>query len=524
MLPFVDNKRAYAEDARVLAQDDAAASARYYPEPEFATQFGAITGLILIPGTLDPATGVSVTALHTATGEQSVQVFSVSQYSASGLPHGSFRIDGLPPGAYHVAVEYFDSVAGSVGEDDWWDNNRYNFTILNGTVSGGAPGQTTYEARPEFFSAPETGTDDLAPQVAVEVAAGAATDVGTIVINVDPPPAPSGAVALSLDNGTAAEVGFPSGFAFPFFGQSYTSVFVNDNGNLTFGASSIAADTRNFLGPDVTTGGAVPPRIALPLTNLDPGVDNRGQSGGALDVFAAFVSDARGDRVEITYLGTPVITTLKSCTVVARLFQSGRIEIEYRFFSAWWGIVGVSPGGTGSAPRAEIDISRQLPFSGSAGQAIFEHFVFNQPVEVGGGRALADAMDLNGSTLVFTPNAVGGYDLTSPTFALAPPREIENLRFTGDSTLEWDPRSEAATYNLYRGSLPSFIDSDGDGAAQDYGACLLSGLPGASGADAALPAVGSGYFYIATGRNPGGESPFGLASSGAPRPNTNPCP
>jgi hypothetical protein len=523
MLPFVDNKAAYAQDVRVLSQDDVASSSRYYPEPAFNTDHGVITGRLFLPGTTTPATGVSVTAFDLARAEAIVQVFSVSQFTASADPPGSFRIDGLPPGVYHVGVEYFDSVTGTMGqgEDDWWDNNRYNLTVVNGNVTGVG---TNLDPRPEFYSNPETGTDDLAPHVPVNVAAGAATDIGPIFININPPPAPSSATPLNLNNGSAAQVAFPAGFGFPFFGQSWTSVFVNDNGNLTFGASSVGANTRNFLGPDVTTGGAVPPRIAAPLTNLDPSIDNRGQSGAEIDVFARFVSDALGDRMEIIYLAVPVITTKKSCTVTVRLFRTGRIEVQYGFFSAWWGIVGVSPGGTGGAPRAEIDISRQLPFSGTAGQAVFEHFEFNQPVEVGGTRALGDAFDLNGSLLVFTPNAAGGYDLTSPTFAVAPPREVQNLQFTGNASLQWDPRAEAATYNLYRGNLGSFIDTDADGAAQDYGTCLLNGMTAVTATDAAVPAERSGFFYIVTGRNAGGESPFGNAGNGAPRPNTTPCP
>ena len=85
--------------------------------------------------------------------------------------------------------------------------------------------------------------------------------------------------------------------------RAWMSAFVNDNGNLTFGAMSAFEHTQNFLGPDVNTQGPVPPRIAFPLTSLDPGIDNQGQSGGALDVFWRFVTDpadARNDRMEFT--------------------------------------------------------------------------------------------------------------------------------------------------------------------------------------------------------------------------------
>src|SRR5712691_4779456 len=101
------------------------------------------------------------------------------------------------------------------GDDDWWDDNRFNSTILNSNVSGGA--NPPFVARPEFYSSPETSTDDLADQVADAIGAGQT---------------------------------FPAGFSFPFYGQSWTSVFVNDNANLTFGAGGTFSHSGTFLGPD----------------------------------------------------------------------------------------------------------------------------------------------------------------------------------------------------------------------------------------------------------------------------------
>ena len=106
----------------------------------------------------------------------------------------------------------------------------------------------------------------------------------------------------------------------------------------------------------------------------------------------------------------------------------------------------------------------------------------------------------------------------------APPGEARNLRF-GDAThLAWDALTGALTYNVYRGGLGSFVDSDGDGAADSYGACLDPGLVAAADTDASIPATGSGFYYLVTGRNPAGEATLGPASSGASRPNTSACP
>ena len=526
MLPFVDVTADYGNQVRTLSQDDIASTSRYYPETSLAGNFGSITGRLFLPGGTTPADGVSVTAYNTQTGEMTVQVFSVSRFTATAALPGSFRIDWLPPGTYYVGVEYFDSTPGAAGagDDDWWDNNRFNWTIVNSNVSGG---NQPLIARPEFYSSPETSTDDLADQVAVTVGAGQTMSVGNLIINGDNPHAPAGATALNMPNGASIQVAFPGGFTFPFFGQSYASIFVNDNGNLTFGPTSPNADTRLFLGPDPVTLDPVPPRIAFPLTNLDPGIDNQGQNGRFLDAFWRFVpdgTDPQNDRMEFTFLGVPVISTTKSCTAVIRLFRSGRIEMQYRFWSAWWGILGISPGGDGTAPRAEIDLTRQLPFAGSPGQALFEHFEFAQSPVNGGANALRHAFDANGSLLIFVPNAQGGYDWSSPNYINFPPGEVLNLVFTSDTAFGWDALPGAGTYNVYRISLGSFVDADSDGAADSYGTCLDSGLPANADSDGPAPPAGSAFAYLVTGKNIVGEGTLGRASTGAGRPNASPCP
>lgn len=525
MMPFVDPRAAYAIDARALSEDDAAATSRYYPETALDANFGAIAGRLVFPDGATAADGVSVSALRRSSGETAVQVFSVSRFTQSARAPGSFRIDWLPPGDYAVAIEFFDSTgSGGGGDDDWWDDTRYNSTVFNSNVSAGSP---PLIARPEFLSSPETGTDDLADTVAVTVAAGRTEDVGPIVLNIDAPPAPSGATSLNLANGAWAEVAFPAGFIFPFFGRDWTSVFVNDNGNLTFGSFSAFEHTGNFLGPDVNTGEPVPPRIAFPMTSLDPGADNQGQRGGALDVFSRFVVDpenAQNDRMEFTYLGIPVTATTKSCTAVVVLSRSGRIEIQNRFVSAWWGIVGISPGGAGEAPFAAIDLTQQLPYSGGPGQAVFEHFEFSQPTGLGGTRALQHANDTNGARLVFLSNGTGGYDVFSPDFAGAPPGEVRHLSFVDAARWVWDALAGATTYNVYRGGLETLVDLDGDGAAESYGACFDGNLASPADADASIPATGSGFFYLITGRNVAGEGTLGPSSGGADRPNSSPCP
>ncbi|HEV8200238.1 MAG TPA: hypothetical protein VGS03_09470 [Candidatus Polarisedimenticolia bacterium] len=92
------------------------------------------------------------------------------------------------------------------------------------------------------------------------------------------------------------------------------------------------------------------------------------------------------------------------------------------------------------------------------------------------------------------------------------------------ATVEWQMETGTTSFNVYRAGMPGLVDPDHDGAASSYGMCLASTLAGPALADAASPAPGAAFLYHVTSRGPGGESGLGNASSGAPRPNTSPCP
>ena len=78
-------------------------------------------------------------------------------------------------------------------------------------------------------------------------------------------------------------------------------------------------------------------------------------------------------------------------------------------------------------------------------------------------------------------------------------------------------------FDVYLGDLGALRDTDGDGAAQDYGACLAEDLAGPDFDDPAVPSPGHGFIYLVTGRSAGTESGLGSASSGVPRPNPHDC-
>ena len=87
----------------------------------------------------------------------------------------------------------------------------------------------------------------------------------------------------------------------------------------------------------------------------------------------------------------------------------------------------------------------------------------------------------------------------------------------------WQQEAGFEAYDLYRGDLGALDDTDGDGAAQDYGSCFAENLAGPAFNDTANPAVGHGFLYLVTGRTGGVESGLGTASSGALRPNVHDC-
>jgi len=94
---------------------------------------------------------------------------------------------------------------------------------------------------------------------------------------------------------------------------------------------------------------------------------------------------------------------------------------------------------------------------------------------------------------------------------------------TTANQVRWQQEAGFDRYDLYRSDLGALDDTDGDGAAQDYGSCFAENLTGPTFTDADRPAVGHGFIYLVTGRTAAGEGDLGTASSGAPRPNVRNC-
>jgi hypothetical protein len=141
---------------------------------------------------------------------------------------------------------------------------------------------------------------------------------------------------LPVGDDTSAPVTF--GFNFPFQGNTWTTAFVNGNGNLTFGAADadFSESVAEFLN------GA--PRIAGLWDDLDP-------SDGLV------VVSSEPGAVTIHFVTVPEFFTEKANNFSIRLDSHGNTTFNYLGVLAQDGLVGITQGG-GAADPGPSDLSR----------------------------------------------------------------------------------------------------------------------------------------------------------------------
>lgn len=173
---------------------------------------------------------------------------------------------------------------------------------------------------------------------------------------------------LSDDDSKKVEIEFD----FPFFGEEYTELFVNSDGNLTFGkgdAASLARDLQRFL--------AESPRIGVLYTDLNPFDPFPDPFGGETPTVEVKQSSK---QVTVTWFNVEAFSeqffgSVASLTMQVVLYDTGVIDIVFEKSDVRTGIVGVSPGGLDDAFQVNlVDYSDNLPFEGTTG-AIAEVFV-----------------------------------------------------------------------------------------------------------------------------------------------------
>jgi len=165
-------------------------------------------------------------------------------------------------------------------------------------------------------------------------------------------------LTLSDDDGTERGIGF----SFTLFDRMYERVFVNSDGNLTFGEVDKASTERNIA--RLLSG---PPRVAPFLADLDP------SAGGAVLVQAGAAA------LTVTYCKVPGFDVPQLTTVQVTLAADGSIEVRYgQTITLGDAVVGVSPGRTTSF--APADLTGAEPIAGG-GAAMGERFAASAQVD-----------------------------------------------------------------------------------------------------------------------------------------------
>jgi uncharacterized protein (TIGR03437 family) len=137
------------------------------------------------------------------------------------------------------------------------------------------------------------------------------------------------------------------GFSFPFFDQTYTAVYLNSDGNLTFNDGDVAITERDlgrFLSGE--------PRIAPYFQDLNP------EEGGRVTV------SLQASRATFSWVSVPLCCIGVLPAPIARqtfqvtLFSDGRIQFAYAGVQDRTAVVGISPGHVG-AGGSLVDFSQQ---------------------------------------------------------------------------------------------------------------------------------------------------------------------
>ena len=183
---------------------------------------------------------------------------------------------------------------------------------------------------------------------------------------------------LRLADDATSEEGLS--FAFPFYGAARACVFVNSDGNLTFGEGDVATTERS-LGRVLS--GA--PRVAPFFADLDP------SAGGGVFVSAA------ADAFTVTWCAVPDFDATGKVTAQASLLPGGAVEIrldaETTLDDA---VVALSPGATGAFAAVDLSAASATVPGGAAG--VGERF------------AAAASLDLVSASRRFYAEFGDGYD------------------------------------------------------------------------------------------------------------------
>jgi hypothetical protein len=163
------------------------------------------------------------------------------------------------------------------------------------------------------------------------------------------------ALTLGDDDSISSSVPFP----FTFYGAAQSAVFVNSDGNITFGAADSASAAR-----DISRLLSGPGRVAPFFADLDR------TTGGT--IFLRSASDA----FTVTWCSVRVFDSTRLATFQTSLLPDGSIEMKYAGGSMWTatdGIAAISPGRTTAFAPVDLSTTSSGTIAGNSG-AIGERF------------------------------------------------------------------------------------------------------------------------------------------------------
>lgn len=311
-------------------KDDEASVSNIYPEAGYASSTGSITGHILAPNGTTQVTGVNVIARNVANPfADAVSALSSDRTDTftQGAPFvGQYTLNNLTPGA---------------------DYAIYTDGILAGGFS--TPPAVPLPGPEEFYNgAAESNdpfTDDPSVYTTVSSAAGGQATGIDIIFNTPRPGDP-----LPLSDDSTLQLFLP--FEFEFCGESYSSLFVNSNGSVTFGSgdtdfSESAAEHLNDQ-----------PRIAGLWDDLNP------TTGGMVTFYQT------SNEFTVSFQNVPEFsaTGANSFDIVLNK-SSDQVDILYGAISAADGLAGLSCGGA-KTTRSETERDLSADQANSTGGSI----------------------------------------------------------------------------------------------------------------------------------------------------------
>ena len=255
---------------------------------------------------------------------------------------GQYLIAEVARGQIDSILGIFDATGVLIAFND--DANG-----LLSRIEGGLPYTGTYYLAVSYFT--DFGFDGSGP------GQGAPFDEGRYVLDLQV----LDGIPLTLGDDASVELsGF--GFVIPFAGVDYTSVFINSNGNITFGAPSF--DFSESIA-DFENG---PPRVAPLWDDLSP------NNGGLILASTDFAT-----QLTIEFIDVPEFFTTGANNFSVTLHADGQVDFDYGSVTATDGLIGATPGN--GALSMSVDLS--VLGGGDVSDSLVELFGFGNPYDLG---------------------------------------------------------------------------------------------------------------------------------------------